>query len=84
LASDPAKISTSHTERQNLTMHMQIRRLTRLTNAFSQKWEACGYTICLHLAALQLLPHPQDPEGPARDPEANLTDHVWAIAELLL
>lgn len=47
---DPARICTSRIERQNLTMRMSIRRLTRLTNAFSKKWENLEAALALHFA----------------------------------
>ena len=47
---NPNRICTSHIERQNLTMRMQIRRLTRLTNAFSKKYESHKAAIALHFA----------------------------------
>lgn len=41
-------ISTSHIERQNLSMRMGMRRLTRLTNAYSKKWENLKAALCLY------------------------------------
>ena len=45
---DPANISTSYVERQNLTMRMGMRRFTRLTNAFSKKIENHMAAVSLH------------------------------------
>ena len=47
---DEKGISTSLVERQNLTMRMHVRRLTRLTNAFSKKLENFRAAVALHFA----------------------------------
>jgi IS1 family transposase len=55
---DPKHISTSYVERQNLTMRMQMRRLTRLTNAFSKKVDNLKAAITLHFAHENVLVAP--------------------------
>ncbi|HWB83881.1 MAG TPA: IS1 family transposase [Bryobacteraceae bacterium] len=79
---DPAKICTSHVERQNLTMRMQIRRLTRLTNAFSKKFDNHRAAIALHFAYYNWCRiHGSLRVTPAM--ESGITDSVWTLAELL-
>lgn len=45
---DPKHINTSYVERQNLNMRMNIRRFTRLTNAFSKKFENHAHSVAIH------------------------------------
>jgi hypothetical protein len=45
---DPRYISTSYTERANLTMRMSMRRFTRLTNAFSKKLENHAHMVAIY------------------------------------
>lgn len=78
----PELICTSHVERQNLTMRMQLRRLTRLTNAFSKKWENLRAALALYFAWYNFCrTHKTIRVTPAM--EARITDHVWDLGELL-
>src|ERR1700676_3703041 len=45
---DPRHVSTSYTERANLTMRMSMRRFTRLTNAFSKKLTNHAHMVALY------------------------------------
>ena len=78
---DKKKISTSYVERQNLTMRMQMRRFTRLTNAFSKKIESLKAALYLHFAHYNFVRiHGSLRVTPAM--EAGITDHIWDVDEL--
>lgn len=88
---DPARISTSYVERQNLTMRMGMRRFTRLTNGFSKKLDNHMAAIAIHFMHYNFarthksLSLPQD-DGPAikQTPAmaAGVADHVWIAREI--
>jgi len=75
-------ISTSFVERQNLTMRMNMRRFTRLTNAFSKKVENHGHMIALHYMHYNFCRiHQTLRVTPAM--QAGIADHVWGIGEIV-
>ncbi len=79
---DLSKASTSHIERQNLTIRMGVRRLTRLTNAFSKKWKNLRAAYALHFAYYDFCRvHQTLRVTPAM--EMGIADHVWSLQELI-
>jgi IS1 family transposase len=82
---DPAKISTSGVERQNLTMRMGMRRFTRLTNGFSKKAENHAAAVALHYMYVNFArPHKSLAKPYPRTPAmaAGLADHIWTCEEI--
>jgi IS1 family transposase len=79
---DPARICTSPVGRQNLTMRMQIRRLTRLTDAFSKKRANLRAALALYFAWCNFCrTHRTIRCTPAM--ESGIADHLWTIGEML-
>lgn len=79
---DPKRVCTSHVERQNLSIRMGIRRFTRLTNAFSKKWENHWAALCVWFAFYNFCRvHQSLRVTPAM--EAGIADHIWSVRELL-
>jgi hypothetical protein len=75
-------VSTSYTERQNLTMRMSIRRFTRLTNAFSKKLQNHEAAVALHFMHYNFCRiHSSLRVTPAM--EAGVSDHVWDLEEIV-
>lgn len=75
-------ISTSHIERQNLTIRMQLRRFTRLTNAFSKKLANLRAAIALHFAFYNFCRvHQTLRVTPAM--AAGIANEIWTLDMLL-
>ena len=80
---NPSQISTSYVERQNLTMRMSMRRLTRLTNAFSKKLDNLKAAVALHFAYYNFCRiHQSLHVTPAM--EAGIIDYQWEISDLII
>lgn len=86
---DPKHVSTSYAERQNLTMRMNIRRLTRLTNGFSKKIENHIHAIALYFMYYNFCRRHETLTKKAgaihTTPAmaAGVSDHVWKIEEIV-
>ncbi len=86
---DDRLISTSYAERHNLTIRMQNRRYTRLTNAFSKKVENHAYSFALSMMhynfcrAHQTLTRANRGIHLTPAMAADVTDHRWTLEEVL-
>lgn len=74
-------VTASAPTRENLTIRMGMRRLTRLTNAFSKKVENHAHAVALHFLNYNFARiHKTLRVTPAM--EAGISDHVWSLAEI--
>lgn len=79
---DKKHISTSYVERQNLSMRMGMRRFTRLTNAFSKKFENHCHSLALYFTYYNFVRiHKTLRVTPAM--AAGVTDRLWEIEDLV-
>jgi IS1 family transposase len=76
------RISTSHIEKQNHTLRMHCRRLTRLTNAFSKKFENFEAAVALNFAYYNFCKtHKSLRMTPAQ--AAGIESSAWTVEELV-
>jgi IS1 family transposase/transposase-like protein len=79
---DPERICTSIVERSNLSLRMELRRFTRLTNAFSKRFDNHWAAVILWYTWYNFgRVHKSLRCTPAM--EAGISDHVWSVRELL-
>lgn len=78
---DPALVSTSYVERQNLTMRMSMRRFTRLTNGFSKKLDNHVHALALYFAFYNFCRiHKTLKVSPAM--AAGIADTLWSLEDI--
>jgi hypothetical protein len=80
---DDDLISTSYSERLNLSVRMHVRRYTRLTNAHSKTAEHHSAMTSLFCAWYNFCRKNQAVQNQTPAMASGLTDHVWTIKELL-
>ena len=79
---NPKHISTSYSERHNLTMRMSMRRFTRLTNAFSKKIENHEHAISIYFMHYNFVRiHQSLRVTPAM--AAGVTDTLWELEDIV-
>ncbi len=79
---DPKHVSTSFSERSNLTLRMHMRRLTRLTNAFSKKVENHTHAVALHMMYYNFVRiHQAIKVTPAM--AAGVTKRLWEMGDIV-
>lgn len=79
---DPKHVSTSFVERHNLTMRMQMRRFTRLTNAFSKKWHNHTCMVALYTVWYNYVKQHKSLKGLSPAMAAGLSDTLWSVTDL--
>lgn len=75
---DEAQVSTSYVERQNLTMRMQMKRFSRLSTAFSKKFENHAQTVAAYTVLYNFVKmHKKHRISPAM--AAGVADRLWSM-----
>lgn len=77
------RICTSHAERANGTIRHFIKRMARLTCAFSKRWDNHRAALGLFFAAYNWVKVHRSLKGQTPAMASGLTDHAWSVRELL-